>query len=85
MWALGRVAPVVAMFGDWREFLAEGLSAEQAETFRRHARTGRPLGSDGFVARLERTLSRARRRRKRGPKTPGSTKADDQREQRRIE
>ena len=67
---LVRVAPLVAMFGDWRQFLAEGLSPEQAATFRRPERTGRPLGSDGFLARLERTLGRVLRPRKRGPKGP---------------
>ena len=67
---LVRVRPLLEMCRDWREFLAEGLSPEEAETFRRHERTGRPLGSEGFVARLEKALGRVLRPRKRGPKGP---------------
>jgi len=67
---LVRVAPLLEMCGEWREFLAEGLSPEEAETLRRHERTGRPLGNERFVARLERVLDRVLRPRKRGPKGP---------------
>ena len=45
-----------------------GVEAEAIEEARRHERTGRPLGSDGFVARLERRLGRALRPQKPGPK-----------------
>jgi len=65
---LVRVAPLRARFGDWAEFLSEGLSPEQAELIRRHERTGRPLGSEGFVARLEGLLGRLLHPQKRGPK-----------------
>jgi putative transposase len=46
--------------------------AEEVYALRRHARTGRPLGDDVFVARLEKTLGRTFRRRKPGP--PASQK-----------
>ena len=65
---LVRVAPLRARFGDWADFLSEGLSPEQAELIRRHERTGRPLGSEGFVGRLEGLLGRLLHPQKRGPK-----------------
>ena len=40
------------------EFLSGGVEAETIDEFRRHERTGRPLGSDGFLAGLERMLGR---------------------------
>jgi putative transposase len=54
----------------WVDFLAQGVSEEQAALFRSHERTGRPLGGDGFVARIERLLGRVLRPRQRGPKGP---------------
>jgi len=67
---LVRVEPLLKRFGDWREFLAEGLSEEQADQFRRHERSGRPLGSDSFVSGLEALLGRVLRLDKRGPRGP---------------
>ena len=66
--ALVRAAPLLAEVGDWRSFLREEPSAEQCELLRRHARTGRPLGSKRFLARLERALGRVLRPGKPGPK-----------------
>ena len=40
-------------------FLAAGLQSGDVERLRRHQQTGRPLGSDGFVARLEALTHRA--------------------------
>ena len=69
---LVRVAPVLEMAGDvaWVDFLGEAVSEEQAALFRRHERTGRPLGGERFVTRIERLLGRVLRPRKRGPKGP---------------
>ena len=67
---LVRVAPMLERVGDWREFLAEGLSIEEAEELRRHERSGRPLGSEDFVARLEASLGRILRPQNPGPKGP---------------
>ena len=55
---LVKVEPLLHRFGDWRSFLAEGLSEEAAAALRGHERTGRPLGSLEFVAELERDLGR---------------------------
>lgn len=54
--------------GGWGAFLAEGLGDAEADRLRRHERTGRPLGSDAFLDRLERRLARPLRPQKPGPK-----------------
>jgi putative transposase len=62
-------SPLPAMVGNWRDFLS--LSDEdELEVLKRHERTGRPLGNDFFVDRLEGELSRPLRPQKPGPK-PG--------------
>jgi putative transposase len=62
------VRPLVREVDDWRGFLLGGLDPDEAALIRRHERTGRPLGSPGFIGRLERALGRSLRRRKPGPK-----------------
>jgi putative transposase len=63
-----RVRPLLALAPDWRGFLAEGLDAADHEAIRAGERTGRPLGSARFVARLEKRLDRPLARQKPGPK-----------------
>lgn len=46
----------------------EGLSEEDMDPIRRHTRTCRPLGSAGFLDRLEHLMGRILRPFKRGPK-----------------
>jgi putative transposase len=65
---LVRVSPLLDRVEDWSEFLSRDVAAEEAELLRRHERTGRPLGSESFVLRLERGLKRVLRREKPGPK-----------------
>jgi putative transposase len=65
---LAKVEPLLAMVGDWGLLLAAETAAEDAEAMRRHERTGRPLGEEGFIGRLEESLSRRLRRGKPGPK-----------------
>ena len=78
---LVKVMPLLERIGDWGEFLlaggavapgtarsAAGVEAETMEEFRRHERTGRPLGSEGFLAGLERMLGRILRPQKPRPK-----------------
>ena len=52
---------------DWAAYLATGLSLEERETLRQHERTGRPLGDEAFVERLERIVNRPLKKRKPGP------------------
>ena len=60
------VAPMLNRVNDWNGYLALGQSAETDEIIRRHGRTGRPLGSDQFLERLEQLTGRSLRPRKRG-------------------
>ena len=52
----------------------EAVPEEQAGMFRRHERTGRPLGGERFVTRVERLLGRILRPCKRGPSGPSKHK-----------
>ena len=65
---LVHVAPLLEMFGEWSGFLSRGLSDEEVEKFRCHERTGRPLGTNRFIARLENVLGRMLNKQKPGPK-----------------
>ncbi len=42
--------PLLGEAGDWATFLASGLDDPRLDAIRRHERTGRPLGSEAFVA-----------------------------------
>ena len=65
---LVKVSPLRNMVGGWRAFLAADISAQEVEKLRRHERTGRPLGNDGFITKLEKTLNRRLQKQKPGPK-----------------
>ena len=53
----------------WRNFLSSDIHASEIELFRKHERTGRPLGKTTFVKHLETILDRRLR-----PKKPGRNK-----------
>ncbi len=55
---LANVGPLIDFFGDGAKFLAKGPGDNEVELLRRHTRTGRPLGDDGFVKKLEKNLKR---------------------------
>jgi putative transposase len=63
--------PLAAEVADWRAFLVAEDDAETLGRLRRYGRTGRPLGSPGFVADLERRLSRLL-----SPRRPGRKPAE---------
>jgi putative transposase len=65
---LVRVFPLAQVVGDWKEFLSKGDEEKEIKEIRRHERTGRPLGKDGFVLGLEKALGRTLRYQKSGPK-----------------
>jgi REP-associated tyrosine transposase len=69
---LAKVEPLLAIVGNWREFLSLS-DEEELKLLRRHERSGRPLGNDNFVGRMEAELTRTLRPLKRGPKPkPGN-------------
>ena len=64
---LTKVAPLLALVDNWGNFLS--LSSEdEMNTFRKHERSGRPLGRESFVESLEGSLARILSPQKRGPK-----------------
>lgn len=65
---LVKVAPLLAMAPDWKMFLQSALPEEELRQLRGHARTGRPLGDDTFLAGLEDIFGRILKPQKRGPK-----------------
>jgi putative transposase len=69
---LAAVAPLLELAGDWRAFLRGGLEAAELDAIRRCERTGRPLGSEGFVEELEARLGRRLKKGKPGRKPPKS-------------
>ncbi len=52
------------------ELMAQSVEEKEAAALRRHERTGRPLGNDGFVRSLEERLGRLLHKRKPGPRKP---------------
>jgi putative transposase len=66
--ALVETAPLLALVGDWAEFLAGGLDPSLQAAIQAGERTGRPLGSAAFVEALEARLGRKLARQKPGPK-----------------
>lgn len=71
--ALVKVRPLLEAMGDWREYLEARPAEALVKAMRRHEGTGRPLGSAGFVKKLEHMVGRALSRGKPGPK-PGSAR-----------
>ena len=65
--SLVEVGPLPGMVADWGQFLAS-WSEEDESALRRHERTGRPAGDEGFVVELERLTGRVPQPQKRGPK-----------------
>jgi len=72
--ALVRAGPLLEQAPDWPAFLAGGLADDEREALRAGERTGRPLGSDAFVAGLEQSLGRPLARRKPGRKPAGEAR-----------
>jgi putative transposase len=72
---LARAAPLLEVVGDWPAFLSAEVSADELAAIRRHQRTGRPLGDDAFIDRLEARLGRKLRPGKPGPR-PASVSAE---------
>jgi len=65
---LVKAEPLLSIVPDWQGLLSSELAEEDRETLRRHERTGRPLGSEGFVEKIEQLTSRVLKQQKPGPK-----------------
>ncbi len=65
---LAQVAPLRDRVDDWPAFMAQGLDDDTRNAIRRGERTGRPLGSDAFIAALEARTGRTMARQRPGPK-----------------
>jgi putative transposase len=66
---LVRVKPLLEMVStSWKQFLSTDARDREIDILKKHERTGRPLGEDGFVETLETLLNRKLKRRKPGPR-----------------
>ena len=65
---LVKAEPLLSIVPDWRDFLASDISEDEYERLRQHERTGRPLGGDTFVEKVEKLTSRSLTKQKPGPK-----------------
>jgi len=81
--ALVMAAPLLERVRDWSAFLGARQEADLADRVRKHASTGRPLGSDAFVGELERQLNRSLRKGKPG-RAPQAVTPDVGRELSRV-
>jgi len=66
--ALITVTPLLALVGNWTDFLATGAPEDEVTALPHHERSGRPLGREPFVGAIEGKLGRTLRRGKPGPK-----------------
>jgi putative transposase len=67
---LTKVEPLLSIVPAWKEFLTIS-SEEEIAALHKHERSGRPLGPESFIERVETTLMRQLKPRKRGPKPRG--------------
>ena len=68
--SLVAVEPLLAYVDKWDEFLHYPVDPDQRDMFQKHERTGRPLGGDAFINRLEIRMGRSLKKKKTGPKGP---------------
>lgn len=59
--AFVNVKGLAAYVEDWKSFVRTDATDEEMKRFRLHARSGRPLGSQSFVRRIESLVGRALR------------------------
>jgi putative transposase len=52
------VEPLKSMVKDWQELFKTDLTKKEKEMIESHERTGRPLGDNGFLCRLEKMTNR---------------------------
>ena len=69
-------APLLDRTGDSKAFLREGLDASARDAIRSSERTGRPLGAQTFICKLEKRLQRTLTRSKPGPSQAAQPDSD---------
>ena len=67
--ALTKVKPLRERVDDWKEFIRRPEDGATREALRLHERTGRPLGSEGFLTKLEPIAGGLLRPNRPGPKS----------------
>ncbi len=67
---------LISEISDWTSYLREETSESDRNLFESHARTGRPLGNDEFIDRLEKMTGRSTKKEKPGPKRRKNMDAD---------
>ncbi len=66
---LVKTKPLLEMVNKpWNTFLASDVANPEIELFRKHERTGRSLGADSFIGKIELLLDRKLKPQKPGPK-----------------
>lgn len=66
--AIVSVAPMLERVSNWENYLLRAESEVRLRVFRKHAKTGRPVGDDTFIAKLECLTGRKLRKKKPGRK-----------------
>jgi putative transposase len=66
---LVEVQAMLSRIDNWSAYLSDGGDDEIGAHIAKHSRTGRPLGGESFVQRLERITGRRLSRRSPGPRT----------------
>jgi putative transposase len=61
-------SPLTEEIPDWRSFINQEEPEETIRSIRRHLVTGRPMGDEAFIEKLERMTGRALKKQKTGPK-----------------
>jgi|SRR3989304_2514968 len=72
--ALVSVSGLNERVDNWAEFFSQPVDSLAVEKMRKHEQTGRPLGSEKFVMKLERILDRMLRPKKAGRKPKEKTR-----------
>ncbi len=62
------VGPLLQLVDSWDSYVSVPATAAHVDMLRKYSRTGRPIGNDDFIARLERATGRTLRKQKTGPK-----------------
>lgn len=65
---LVKVTPLLDIVQDWRGLLLSSVPDQEMNELRKHERTGRPLGNERLIEKLEGTLGRILRKQKPGRK-----------------